>query len=51
MTINVFKSKILNNKSNEPTDPITTEIIRNSLNSAAEQMKKALIRSSFSPII
>ena len=51
MTINVFKSKVLNNKSNKPTDPITTEIIRNSLNSAAEQMKKVLIRSSFSPII
>ena len=51
MTINVFKSKVLNNKSNKPTDPITTEIIRNSLNSSAEQMKKVLIRSSFSPII
>ena len=51
MTINIFKSKVLKNKNNKTVDPITTEIIRNSLNSAAEQMKKALIRSSFSPII
>ncbi len=32
-------------------DPITTQIIRNSLNSAAEQMKKALCRTAMSPII
>ena len=32
-------------------DPITTEIIRHSLNSAANQMKQALIRTAFSPII
>ncbi len=32
-------------------DPITTEVIRHGLNSAAEQMKRALIRTSFSPII
>jgi N-methylhydantoinase B len=32
-------------------DPITTEIIRHGLNSAAEQMKRALIRTAFSPII
>ena len=51
MTINIFKSKVLKNKNNKTVDPITTEIIRNSLNSAAEQMKKAFIRSSFSPII
>tara|TARA_Y100000590_G_scaffold465574_1_gene638270 strand:- start:259 stop:1968 length:1710 start_codon:yes stop_codon:yes gene_type:complete len=51
MTINVFKSKVVNLKSDKKIDPITTEIIRNSLNSAAEQMKKVLIRSSFSPII
>ena len=51
MTINIFKSKIFDKNSSTSNDPITTEIIRNSLNSAAEQMKKALIRSSFSPII
>ncbi|MHB8471155.1 MAG: hydantoinase B/oxoprolinase family protein, partial [Gaiellaceae bacterium] len=32
-------------------DPITTEVIRHSLNSAADQMKRALIRTAFSPII
>jgi N-methylhydantoinase B len=32
-------------------DPITTEVIRNGLNSAASQMKRALIRTSFSPVI
>ncbi|WP_336801844.1 hydantoinase B/oxoprolinase family protein [Kaistia sp. MMO-174] len=32
-------------------DPITTEVIRHALNSAANQMKRALIRTSFSPII
>ncbi len=51
MTINIFKPKDLEENANTSNDPITTEIIRNSLNSAAEQMKKTLIRSSFSPII
>lgn len=51
MTINIFKPKVLEKNPSTSNDPITTEIIRNSLNSAAEQMKKALIRSSFSPII
>ena len=32
-------------------DPIQTEIIRHSLNSAANQMKRTLIRTSFSPVI
>jgi N-methylhydantoinase B len=32
-------------------DPVTTEVIRNGLNSAANQMKRALIRTSFSPVI
>lgn len=32
-------------------DPITTEIIRHSLNSAANQMKRALIRTAYSPTI
>jgi N-methylhydantoinase B len=32
-------------------DPITTEVIRHGLNSAANQMKRALIRTAFSPII
>jgi N-methylhydantoinase B len=32
-------------------DPVTTEVIRHGLNSAANQMKRALIRTSFSPVI
>lgn len=32
-------------------DAITTQIVRNALNSAANQMKRVLIRTSFSPII
>jgi N-methylhydantoinase B len=35
----------------EDADPITTEIIRHGLNSAANQIKRSLIRTSFSPII
>jgi N-methylhydantoinase B len=33
------------------SDPVTTEIIRHGLNSAADQMKRALIRTAFSPVI
>src|SRR5207253_4449065 len=33
------------------TDPITPDVIRPSLNSAAEQMKRALVRTAFSPVI
>ncbi|HWI74809.1 MAG TPA: hydantoinase B/oxoprolinase family protein [Baekduia sp.] len=32
-------------------DPITTEVIRHSLNSVAEQMKRALVRTAFSPLV
>src|ERR1700730_13127796 len=32
-------------------DPVTTQIIRHALNSAAKQMKRAMIRTAFSPII
>src|SRR5581483_6072724 len=32
-------------------DPITTELVRNGLNSAANQMKRVLIRTAFSPVI
>ena len=33
------------------SDPITTEVVRHALNSAANQMKRALIRTAFSPVI
>ena len=49
--IRTFQSKINYAKSSEDVDPILVEIIRNSLNSAAEQMKRSLIRTAFSPII
>ena len=32
-------------------DPVATEVIRHSLNSAANQIKRALVRTSFSPIV
>ena len=32
-------------------DPIATEIVRQGLNAAAEQMKRALVRTAFSPVI
>jgi len=32
-------------------DPVTTEVIRHGLNSAATQMKQALVRTAFSPIV
>ena len=51
MTINIFRSKVLKKTTNNNVDPITTEIIRNSLNSAAEQMKRALCRTAMSPVI
>ena len=35
----------------EAGDPITTEVVRHALNSAANQMKRALVRTSFSPVI
>ena len=35
----------------DDADPVTTEIIRHSLNSAANQMKRALVRTAFSPVI
>jgi N-methylhydantoinase B len=32
-------------------DPVTTEVVRHGLNSAADQMKRALVRTAFSPIV
>lgn len=34
-----------------PVDPIAAEVIRHALNSAANQIKKTLVRTAFSPII
>jgi N-methylhydantoinase B len=37
--------------SSAAADPVTTEVVRNALNSAANQMKNALVRTAFTPII
>ena len=46
-----YKCGITDKSQNVNVDPITTQIVRNSLNSAAEQMKRALCRTAMSPII
>ena len=46
-----YKCGITGKSQNVNVDPITTQIVRNSLNSAAEQMKRALCRTAMSPII
>lgn len=38
-------------RSRRTTDPITTEVVRHALNSAANQMKRACARTAFSPVI
>ena len=50
--ISYFSCKITGeeNKSDN-VDPVTAEIVRHSLNSAADQMKRALVRTAFSPVI
>ena len=35
----------------EDADPVTTEVVRHSLQVAANYMKRALVRTSFSPTI
>lgn len=50
--IHIYKTAQKNNLLDlSAADPIQTEIIRNALNSAANQMKQALCRTAFSPII
>ena len=46
-----YKCGIVREKSKFDVDPVTTEIVRNSLNSAADQMKRALCRTAMSPVI
>lgn len=47
----VTRGGVSGSKAHATADPITTEIVRHSLNSAANQMKQALIRTAFSPVI
>jgi N-methylhydantoinase B len=49
--IHHYKCGVTGKRENVYVDPITTQIIRNSLNSAAEQMKRALCRTAMSPVI
>ena len=35
----------------QPLDPITVEVVRNKLDSIANEMQSSLLRSSFSPIV
>ena len=49
--IRTFKSKINYSNSSTNVDPILVEIIRNSLNSAAEQMKRSLISQALSGLL
>ena len=46
-----YKCGIDRKADRDDVDPVTTQIIRNSLNSAAEQMKRALCRTAMSPVI
>ncbi|PPR50281.1 MAG: Acetophenone carboxylase delta subunit [Alphaproteobacteria bacterium MarineAlpha5_Bin5] len=46
-----YKCGIDRKAERDDVDPVTTQIIRNSLNSAAEQMKRALCRTAMSPVI
>lgn len=50
-TIVTHRASAYRNPTATPADPVTTEVIRHALNSAAAQMKRALIRTAFSPII
>lgn len=46
-----YKSEAGTTQGAGDTDPITTEIVRNALISVADQMKRVLIRTAFSPVI
>ena len=48
-----YRSRFTSSGTSQGTDadPVTTEIIRRALNSAGKQMKQAMCRTSFSPII
>lgn len=47
----VHKAGVTGSGGDTQADPVTTEVIRHSLYSAANQMKQALVRTAFSPII
>ena len=47
----LHRAGISRTKPSDPVDPITAEVVRHALNSAANQMKRALVRTAFSPVI
>jgi len=47
----IHNAGVFGRKTSASADPVTTEVIRHALNSAANQMKRALVRTAFSPII
>jgi N-methylhydantoinase B len=47
----VYRAKQAPRSAVVDADPVRTEVLRHALGSAAEQMRRALIRTSFSPII
>ena len=50
--ISFFNCTVTGNENkSDLVDPVTAEIVRHSLNSAADQMKRALVRTAFSPVI
>lgn len=51
VTPHIYRAAAAQTSSEATVDPITTEVIRHSLNSAANQMKRALIRTAYSPTI
>ncbi len=51
MPLNSARSGVSTDAVPIEADPVTTEIIRHALNSAANQMKSVLIRTAFSPVI
>lgn len=49
--IEVHRAGVARSGDAAKADPITTEVVRHALNSAANQMKRALVRTAFSPVI
>lgn len=49
--LSIHRSEPRRIRESQDVDPITTEIIRNALLSAAEQVKRTVVRTAFSPIV
>jgi N-methylhydantoinase B len=51
MSVVVHRAGLAGGGPTEDVDPILTELVRHGLSSAARQMKQALVRTAFSPVI